>query len=141
MSIRYPEWLTPQQEQTIRQALSAGATRDEAAAAAGITRSRIDTRMRDQLADLRVGRGRRERHRQKGGAFPTPEEIRMATAMIRAGWSEERWIRGAPDLALPSPSLVADRRQSGAESRPGGARAWRMTRPPRRKPRDRSRPV
>jgi hypothetical protein len=74
-------------ERLLRRLLRGGATRDEAAAAAGITRSLLDTRLRDQLSDLRVGRGRRERDRTIRD--PTPEQIRQRAAAIRATWSDE----------------------------------------------------
>lgn len=85
-------YLPPAQERAIRRALRGGATRDEAAAAAGITRSLLDTRLRDQLADVRVGRGR-------GGGRPTEddggdwdisvEEIYRRAAALRAEWTPE----------------------------------------------------
>lgn len=81
------ELLTADQELLIRAALEAGMTRDEAAAAAGISRSRLDTRLRDQLADLRVGQGRRERRR--GYVDPTPEEIEQRAAEVRARWTDD----------------------------------------------------
>ncbi len=65
----------------------AGATRDETAALIGITRRRLDTRLRDQLADLRVGQGRRERDRSIR-PDPTPAEIVERSAEVRAMWSE-----------------------------------------------------
>ncbi len=67
--------------------LTAGATRDEAAALVGITRSRLDTRLRDQLADLRVGQGRRELDRSVQ-PDPTPAEIAERSAEVRAMWDE-----------------------------------------------------
>jgi len=65
----------------------AGATRDETAALVGITRRRLDTRLRDQLADLRVGQGRRELDRSVR-PDPTPAEIAERSAEVRAMWSE-----------------------------------------------------
>ena len=67
--------------------MTAGATRDETAALVGITRSRLDTRLRDQLADLRVGQGRRELDRSIQ-PDPTPAEIAERSAEVRAMWSE-----------------------------------------------------
>lgn len=90
MTCRPPRLLTPDQERIIRDAITDGATRDEAAALAGITRQWLDTRMRDQLADLRVGRGRREQ-KQKRGIDPTPAEIAMRAAAVRSTWPPERW--------------------------------------------------
>lgn len=85
------EWLTPAQEETVRKALLSGATRDEAAAAIGISRSRLDTRLRDQLSGLRVGRGRRERRRGPQ-PDPTPDEIALRAAAIRRSWPTSRWL-------------------------------------------------
>ena len=97
---RGAEWLTPAQEEAVRRALQAGATRDEAARLVGITRSRLDTRLRDQLRDCRVGQGRRERHRQPQ-ADPTPAEILLRAAAIRRAWPDHRWLpdplEGDPD--------------------------------------------
>jgi hypothetical protein len=88
-------FLTPAEEQTIRAALAAGFTRDEAAAEVGITRSTLDARLRDQLADLRVGRGRRERRRAPQPEL-TPDEIAYRTHLVRSRWPAERWLR--PEL-------------------------------------------
>ena len=77
--------LTPEQERIVREAIVGGETRDEAAFLAGITRSRLDTRLRDQMRDLRVGRGRRERQRRP--ADPTFDEIRRRRLLIRSRWS------------------------------------------------------
>lgn len=79
--------LTASQLRTIRKALAAGATRDEAAFAAGITRRLLDTRLRDQLADVRVGQGRRGLTPR--GEDPTPEEIARTTEIIRSRWNED----------------------------------------------------
>lgn len=75
-------------EQMLRRLLRRGFTRDEAAAEVGITRSTLDARLRDQLADLRVGQGRRERKRRTY-VDPTPEEIEQRAAEIRAAWTED----------------------------------------------------
>lgn len=86
------ELLTPAQEREVRVALADGATRTEAAAMIGVSRRRLDTRLRDQLADVRVGQGRRERNqrtRWQDIDDPTPEEIASRAAEIRAGWTEE----------------------------------------------------
>ncbi len=80
-----PRLLSRRQEETIRAALIRGYTRDEAAALAGITRRRLDTRLRDQLRDVRVGQGRRERERRSEDD-PSPEEIAQRAAAIRATW-------------------------------------------------------
>ena len=89
-------WLTPEQEQRLRAALLAGMTRDQAAAAVGLTRQFVDTRLRDQLRDVRVGRGRREKRREPT-VDPTPEQIRIRAAMLRRSWSEDRWGIRPPD--------------------------------------------
>lgn len=86
------ELLTPDQEREVRAALADGATRTEAAAMIGVTRRRLDTRLRDQLADVRVGQGRRERNqRTRWQAIVDPDEQTIAAraAAIRAGWSDE----------------------------------------------------
>ena len=87
--------LTVEQEERVRTALAAGATRDEAAAAAGITRSRLDTRLRDQLKNVRVGRGRRETRRAPQPEL-TPDEVAYRTHLVRSRWPAERWLR--PEL-------------------------------------------
>jgi len=78
--------LTPREERTLREALVSGATRVEAAAAAGITRQLLDTRLRDQLADVRVGQGRREQRRVY--VDPTPEEIEKRKLEVQALWTD-----------------------------------------------------
>lgn len=93
--------LTPQQERRLRILLPAGATRDEAAAEVGITRSLLDTRLRDQLRDLRVGRGRRERRQPV--ADPTPEEIAARAAEVRRSWTEEERDRRRLNFSGPPP--------------------------------------
>jgi hypothetical protein len=76
--------------------MAAGATRDEAARAVGITRSLLEARLLDQLRDLRVGQGRRGQRRPPA-ADPTPEQIAARTAAIRAGWTDDRWGLYEPD--------------------------------------------
>lgn len=88
-------FLTPAEEQLIRTALASGLTRDEAAAAAEISRSRLEQRLRDQLADVRVGRGRRERRRTPQPEL-TPDEIAYRAHLVRSRWPAERWLR--PEL-------------------------------------------
>jgi hypothetical protein len=86
------ELLTPDQERAIREALKAGATQGEAAAIAGISRRRLGTRLADQLSDLRVGRGRRERNRRtrwQDADDPDPATIAARAAEIRSRWTEE----------------------------------------------------
>lgn len=87
-----PELLTNEQAKKAREALLAGATRTEAAALIGVSRRRLDTRLNDQLADVRVGQGRRERDqrsRWQAADDPTPEEIAARAAEIRSRWTEE----------------------------------------------------
>lgn len=92
--------LTAIEEKTVRAALAAGCTRDEAARLANISRSLLDTRLRagEQLADVRVGQGRRERRRPRG-VDPTPAEIALRAALIRRGWGDDRWGLRSPDPA------------------------------------------
>lgn len=100
------QFLPPAVEMRVRKLLTEGATRDEAAALVGITRRRLDTRLADQLADLRVGqgrqargvRGRRRKRRPEDWSDITPEMIRERCAAIRSLWTEhdeaERVVRG-----------------------------------------------
>lgn len=80
-------WLTAEQERAVRLAYAEGLTRTEAALAAGITRQFLDTRLRDQLRDLRVGQGRRGRKRRRRLADLTLDELLDAIAAVRARWS------------------------------------------------------
>ena len=82
-----PRLLTPEQEATVRRAIADGYTRDEAAFEAGITPARLWARLRDQLRDVRVGRGRRGRRRDF--VDPTPAEIAERAAAIRSRWTPE----------------------------------------------------
>lgn len=81
-----PQLLTADQERIVREALVSGSSRDEAAWLAGISRRRLDARLRDQLADVRVGQGR------GGGAKkqepPSPEEIERMCEIIRSRWPD-----------------------------------------------------
>ena len=86
--------LSPEQEQTARRMLAAGAGHRDVAQAIGVTYRRLLTRFEDQLADVRVGRGRGGGPRRQ--ADPTPEEIAVVAAGLRRAWSDERWI-GLPD--------------------------------------------
>jgi hypothetical protein len=81
--------LTNGQLVAIREALAAGGTRDQAAAAAGIRRSLLDRHLRHggQLAGLRGGRRWRPR-----AADPTPAEIAVRAAEVRSRWPLERWL-------------------------------------------------
>lgn len=97
--------LTDEQADQLRRVLLAGATRDEAAALVGIRRRLLDTRLRDQLADVRVGQGRQRLGRKRGPGgrlledWPelTDQEIEQRKAQVRASWTEavrqERWNR------------------------------------------------
>lgn len=87
--------LTPAQEQAIRQAWAAGATRDECARAAGVSVGIIRQRLADQLADLpRPGRGGNVRGRSDP---PTPDEIAARAAELRHNWPIERWLGFNPE--------------------------------------------
>lgn len=81
-----PQLLTEDQERIIREALVSGSSRDEAAWLAGISRRRLDARLRDQLRDVRVGQGR------GGGAKksdpPTRDEIERMCEIIRSRWTD-----------------------------------------------------
>jgi hypothetical protein len=87
--------LTSVQERAIRRAWARGATRDEAAEAAGVSVGLIRMRLADQLRDLpRRGRGRGRR--REPPRDPSPEEIYgRLTAALQAEWSdderEQKW--------------------------------------------------
>lgn len=106
---RSVEMLTPKQEATVRREIAAGATWIEAARAAGVTYERLHWRQKDQLADLRRGRGAREdRPRLRGESTdPSPLEIRYRAALIRKTWTLERWINGPTDTGLRSLNIDA----------------------------------
>ncbi len=87
--------LSPEQEQTARRMLAAGAGHRDVAQAIGVTYRRLLTRFEDQLADVRVGRGRGGGPRRQ--ADPTPEEIAVVAAGLRRAWSDHRWGVGLPD--------------------------------------------
>lgn len=89
-----PTMLTPDQISMARGMWTAGATRDEIAFTLGVSIDTLRARLRDQLADLpprdrRANSGRR-------GIDPTREEIMRATAEIRAGWPDERFLPDDP---------------------------------------------
>lgn len=67
------KWLSTVQEQIVREAYANGATSAEAAFVAGITVSVLQARLRDQVKDLRRGRGRGGRRGEP--VDPTPQEI------------------------------------------------------------------
>lgn len=74
--------LTVEQEAIVRRAYARGATSAEAAFLAATTVSIIQARLRDQIRDLRRGRGRGGR---RGKAVdPTPEEIEERKAEVLA---------------------------------------------------------
>ena len=78
--------LTAVQERVIREAVAEGETYIEAAWRAGIPYERLRWRIRTgQLADLKVGQGRRERFRC--GPDPTFDEIRRRRLLVRSRWS------------------------------------------------------
>lgn len=99
--------LTRSQEMAVRRLLAAGATQAEAAAAVGVTRRRLCERLRDQLADVRVGRGRGG----GGGKFQDLEEaeIYARAAALRETWTPERlveawnplWRATSPETRTP----------------------------------------
>lgn len=72
------KWLTKEQEAIVRQAYANGATSAEAAFVAGITVSVLQARLKDQIADIRRGRGRGGRRGEP--VDPTPEEIAQRRA-------------------------------------------------------------
>ena len=84
-----PKLLSQAQERAVRAAWAAGATRDEAAWAAGVPPARIRQRLEDQLRDLpRRGRGFPGRPR----FVPlTESEIASRAAAIRRGETLDRW--------------------------------------------------
>lgn len=80
--------LTRQQEMLVRRLIAAGSTHAQAAAAAGVSYSRLKTRMADQLRDLRVGRGRGG---GRGAFEDIPEdEIAARAEALRATWTPDR---------------------------------------------------
>lgn len=100
-------------EMRLRMLIAAGATRDQAAATVGISRSLLDTRLRDQMRDLRVGRGRQRigRRRGPGGRllddFPelSPEEIAERCAAVRALWTEAERRERMLNFSGPLPDV------------------------------------
>lgn len=91
----YPrKWLTAAQERKARRLFRSGMTRDDVAEAIGVTSRRLTERLRDQLADVRVGQGGSGLKGRQ--ADPSPEEISAMTAAIRERWDDatraERWV-------------------------------------------------
>jgi hypothetical protein len=85
---------TRAQERIIRREIKSGATRAEAAAAAGITERSLYRALHIELSDLPPGRHGHRPDRE----YPPPtafvdidqDEIARRAAAIRATWSEER---------------------------------------------------
>lgn len=94
--------LTRAQEMRVRRLLADGATQAEAAAAVGVTRRRLCERLRDQLADVRVGRGRGG----GGGKFQDLEvdEIYARAAALRQTWTPERRAEAWNPAWRPAPT-------------------------------------
>ena len=67
------KWLSKVQERIVREAYAKGATSAEAAFVAGITVSVLQARLKDQVKDLRRGRGRGGRRGKP--VDPTPAQI------------------------------------------------------------------
>lgn len=89
MSRFAPKTITPDQERLLRKyLLKDGYTRCEAAAAVGITRQLLDSKLRHELADVRVGRGRR-RSGKRLEEDPDEDEIARRAADIRSRWTPE----------------------------------------------------
>ena len=74
--------LTPEQERIIRDAHARGLTQDDAAWLAGVSRRLLCTRLADQLADVRWGRGRGPKRR--GDCDPDEAQIEAMKLAIRA---------------------------------------------------------
>lgn len=83
--VRGAAWLTPLEEAAVREALTAGGTACAAAAAAGVPYHRVKTALYEsgQLADIRVGQGRRGRCGRRCSTDPTEEEIEAMALAIR----------------------------------------------------------
>lgn len=83
-----PRPLTDEQARLLRKYLiEDGLTRCQAAAKVGITRQMLDSKLRHELADVRVGRGRRPPGRRVDD--PTEAEIAERAAEIRSRWTPE----------------------------------------------------
>ncbi len=104
-------WLTRRQEMIVRRLIAAGATQAEAARAAGVSYSRLRTRMSDQLRDLRVGRGQRTR----GGRFEEiPEdEIAARARALRETWTPDRAVEAWNPAWRPAGANFAARDDEG----------------------------
>jgi transposase-like protein len=83
-----PYFLTDDQAQAVRAAMSAGATIAEAARGVGIDPRRLRIRLLDQLADI-PKRGRGHGGRRGAAVDPDPETIAKRAAEIRARWTDE----------------------------------------------------
>jgi hypothetical protein len=89
--------LTSEQVVEARRLWAGGATADEIAAAVGISIDVFRARLRDQLANLQP----RDRRANSGrrGAEPSPTEIRVACAMLRENWPDERFHSSTENAA------------------------------------------
>jgi hypothetical protein len=104
---RYPRaWLTAAQERKARRLLAKRCTRRDVAEAIGVSYGTLVQRLRDQLADVRTGRGGVGKNHRR--ADPSPDEIETATAAIREGWNDatraERWV-GRFNGGIPTDNL------------------------------------
>jgi hypothetical protein len=86
--------LSREQIDEARRLWVAGATADEIVAAIGISIDTFRARQRDQLhslppRDRRANSGRR-------GVDPTPQEIAVEAATLRASWPEDRFLPDHP---------------------------------------------
>lgn len=92
---RERQWLTDAQLAEVRRLLAEGATQPEAAAAIGVSYRRLRSRLDDQLADVRVGRGRTRRGHKKTNLDIPADLIWLRAAEVRRGWSVDRWAEAA----------------------------------------------
>ena len=96
--------LSAQQVEIVLREIAAGATRDDVAAAAGVTPYVLTQRLRDQLGGIKLRAGRPKG--DEAWVEPTGEEERASAsslalapwvsaraAALRETWSEERWAR------------------------------------------------
>lgn len=84
-----PKSITPEQERLLRTyLLEDGCTRCEAAERVGITRQLLDSKLRAEMADVRVGRGRR-RPGKRLEVDPTEDQIAERAAEVRSRWTPE----------------------------------------------------
>jgi hypothetical protein len=83
-------YLTDEQCERARLLWAGGQAAHEVAAAIGVTFDTFRARMADQLADLPP----RSRAMTSGrrGEDPSPDQIRVRTAMLRRSWPDERFF-------------------------------------------------